>query len=109
MFVGMQLGGVLVVLAGVQVMTMRDFRMMRGLLMSARFVMLGGFAMMLGGMLMVMRRALMMLVDVVLVKVLTVHRSLPGLVDAGREHCRHSMKHLRPAFVSSRRLAAPRR
>ena len=44
-----QLGGFLMMLGGMQMMTVRHFRMMRRLLVMAGFVVLGGFAMMFRG------------------------------------------------------------
>ena len=58
--------GIIVVLGRLHVMTMRNFGMMRGLLVSARLVMLGGLMMMFGGLFMVMRRLFVMFVNVVL-------------------------------------------
>ncbi len=68
---------VLVVLGSVQVMPMSDLGMVRGLLVIACLVVPGSFTMMFGRMLMVMRGLLVMFMNVV-----TVHRSLPGLL-----HC----------------------
>jgi hypothetical protein len=76
----MQLGGFLMMLGGMQMMTVRYFRMMRRLLVMAGFVVLGGFAMMLCGLFVVMRGFLVMLVDLV-VQIL-VHRQLPGCCNA---------------------------
>jgi hypothetical protein len=70
---GVLLRRVVVVLDRVQVMAVSDLRMMRGLFVIAGFVVLRRLAMMLGRVLVVMRGFLMMLVDVV-----TAHRSLPG-------------------------------
>jgi hypothetical protein len=69
------LGGVLVMLDGVQMVAVRDLGMMCSLFMIAGFVMFGGFAMMLGSVLMMLRGMLVVLVNVVIV-----HRSLSGLL-----------------------------
>jgi len=75
------LGGVLVVLDGVQMMAVRDLGVMRSLFMIAGFVMLGGFAMMLGRVLMVLRGMLVVLMNLVIV-----HRSLSGFLERPK-HC----------------------
>ena len=79
------LGGVLMVLDGMQMVAVRDLRMMRGLFMIAGLMMLGGFAMMLG-------RVLMMICGmlVVLVNLVVVHGSLSGLLGKA-EALRRSM------------------
>jgi hypothetical protein len=79
---GVFLGGMLLVLDSMQMMTVRDLGMMRRLFMIAGFVMLGGFAMMLGRVL-VMRRGVL----VVLVNVVIVHRLLSGLDGEDTEDC----------------------
>jgi hypothetical protein len=92
---GVLLGGVLVMLHGVQVVAMRDVGMMRGLFVIARLMMLRRLAMVLGRMFMMMRGLLMMLVDVV-----TGHRSLPGCRLRWKiEASPGSMNHLRSKFV----------
>jgi hypothetical protein len=73
---GVHLRCVLVVLGGVQVMTMRHFGVMRRLFVVSGLVVLGGFAMVLGRVLVVVRGLVMMFVNVVIV-----HRSLPGTVS----------------------------
>lgn len=78
----MLFGGMLLVLDGMQMMTLRDLGMMRRLFMIAGFVMLGGFAMMLGRMLMMRRGVLVVLMNLVIV-----HSSLSGLDGKGSEHC----------------------
>jgi hypothetical protein len=60
---GVLLGRFVVMVGGMQRMTMRDFGMMRGLLVVAGLGMSGGFTMMLGGML-VMLGGLVMVIDV---------------------------------------------
>jgi hypothetical protein len=77
----MQLGGFLMMLAGMQMMTLRHFRMMRRLLVTAGFVVLGSFAMMFSRLLVMMRGLFAMLVDLVVVQIL-VHRRLPGCYNA---------------------------
>jgi len=79
---GVFLGGMLLVLDSMQMMTVRDLGMMRCLFMIAGLVMLGGFAMMLGRVLMMRRGVLVMLMNVVIV-----HSSLSGLDGKGTEHC----------------------
>jgi hypothetical protein len=66
------LGGVLLVLGSVQVMAVRDLRMMSGLFMIAGFMMFGCFAMVLGGVLMMLRGVLNLVI---------VHGSLSGLLE----------------------------
>jgi hypothetical protein len=58
--------GIVLVLGRLQVMTESDPGMVRGPLVIARFVVLGGFAMMFGGVLVVLRRMFVMFVDLVL-------------------------------------------
>jgi hypothetical protein len=58
--------GIVLVLSGFQVMAECNPRMMRGLLVIARFVMLGGLAMMFGSLVIVLRRLFVMLVNLVL-------------------------------------------
>jgi hypothetical protein len=70
---GVLFRGVLVVLYGVQVMSVSYLGMMRGLFVVAGFVVLGGLTVVLGRMLVMMGGFLVMLVDIV-----TVHGSLPG-------------------------------
>ena len=65
MFFRMLLCCILMVLDGVQVMTMCNLRMMRGLLMVARFVVLGGLTMMFGSVFMVLRCLFVMFVNLV--------------------------------------------
>jgi hypothetical protein len=77
----MQLGGFLMMLGGMQMMTVRHFRMMRRLLVMAGFVVLGGFAMMFCRLFVMMRGFFVMLVDLVVVQIL-VHRRLPGCCNA---------------------------
>jgi hypothetical protein len=64
---------VLVMLGGMQVMSVSYLRMMRGLFVITGLVVLCSLAMVLGCMLMVVRGLLVMLMNVVIV-----HRSLPG-------------------------------
>src|SRR6476620_3716631 len=85
---------------------MRHLRMMRRLAVIAGLVVLGGFAMMLGRLLVMMRGLFVVLVDLVVVQIFAVHRQL-RLLKCSREHCRASMKQLRPQFVSSRRFPQP--
>ena len=73
------LGGVLLVLGSVQVMAVRDLRMMSGLFMIAGFMMFGCFAMMLGRVLMMLRGVLVVLMNLVIV-----HGSLSGLLEKTR-------------------------
>jgi hypothetical protein len=61
------------VLAGVQGMPVRYFRMMRGFFVISGLVMFGGLAMMLRGVLVMLRGLFMMLMNIVL----TVHLGLP--------------------------------
>jgi hypothetical protein len=68
-------GGIVLVLGSFQVMTEGNPGMVRGFLVIARFVMLGGFAMMFGRLLIVLRRMFVMLVNLVLC-----HFVLPDLV-----------------------------
>ena len=82
MLFGVQLGGFVVMLGGVQVMPVRHAGMMRSLFVLAGFMVLRGFAVMFGRMLVVMRSLFVMLVNLVLVQVLAVHRRLPGCFDA---------------------------
>jgi hypothetical protein len=79
---GVLLGGMLLVLDGMQMMTLRDLGMMRRLFIIASFVMLGGFAMMLGRVLMMRRGVLVVLMNLVIV-----HSLLSGLDGKGSEHC----------------------
>jgi hypothetical protein len=74
---GVLLGRLVVMVVGMQRMSMRDFGVMRGLLVIAGLGMFGGFAMMLGRMLVVLGGLFMMLVNLVLVHIVTVHRRLP--------------------------------
>jgi hypothetical protein len=104
----MHLGRGVMVLAGAQVMAVRDLGMMRGLLVMTGLVMLGGLAVMLGGVVVVVRRTLVMLVDVMVVHILSVHRIAPWLLRCGRGPLTPTMNPLRPAFVSSGRAALPR-
>jgi hypothetical protein len=55
--------GMVLVLGGLQVMTICNPSVMRGLLMLARLVMLGGFTVMFGSVLVVLRCLFMMLMD----------------------------------------------
>ncbi len=96
-----------VVLGGVQVMPMSDLGTMCGLFVISGLVVLGGLAMVLGRMLMVIRGLLVVFVDIVFVKTLAIHRSLPFCSVVEPEHCRASMKHSARARVSSRRPALP--
>jgi len=73
------LGGVLVMLDGMQMVAVRDLGVMRGLFMIAGLVMFGGFAMMLGRILMMLRGMLVVLMDFVFV-----HGSLSGFIGKGR-------------------------
>ena len=73
------LGGVLLVLGSVQVMAVRDLRMMSGLFMIAGFMMFGCFAMVLGRVLMMLRGVLVVLMNLVIV-----HGSLSGLLEKTR-------------------------
>jgi hypothetical protein len=73
------LGGVLLVLGSVQVMAVRDLRMMSGLFVIAGFMMFGCFAMMLGRVLMMLRGVLVVLMNLVIV-----HGSLSGLLEKTR-------------------------
>jgi hypothetical protein len=75
--IGVLLRSVLVVLGGMQRMAVGYFGVMRGLLVIAGLGMFGGFAMMLGRMLVVLGGLFMMLVNLVLVHIVTVHRRLP--------------------------------
>jgi hypothetical protein len=59
-------GGVVLMLGGFEVMAERDPRMMRGLFMISRFVMLGSLAMMFGRLVIVLRCVFVMLVNFVL-------------------------------------------
>jgi hypothetical protein len=70
---GVLLRSVLVMLGRVQGMPMRDLGMVRRLLVISRFMVLGGLAMKLGRVLVVVRGILMVLMNLV-----TAHRSLPG-------------------------------
>jgi hypothetical protein len=63
---------------GMQMMSVGDLGMVRGLFVISGFVVLGGFAMMLGRMLVMVRGLLVMFMDVVFVEVMAVHRRLPG-------------------------------
>jgi hypothetical protein len=71
---GVHLRGMAVVLAGMQGMAVGDMRMVCGLFVISRLVMLGGFAMMSRRVLMMVRGHLMVFVNVVL----AVHDCLPG-------------------------------
>jgi hypothetical protein len=73
---GVLLRGVFVVLDGMHVMPMSDLGVMRRLFVIAGLVMLGSLAMMFGRMLVVVRGMLVMLVN--LVRLVAIHRSLPG-------------------------------
>jgi hypothetical protein len=73
------LGGVLVMLDGVQMVAVRDLGVMRSLFMIAGLVMFGGFAMMLGRILMMLRGMFVVLVNLVIV-----HGSLSGFIGKGR-------------------------
>lgn len=64
MRVGVLLGSVLMMLGGVQRMTMRDFGVMRGLFVIAILGVGGRFAVMLGRVFVMFRRLLVMLVNV---------------------------------------------
>ena len=77
MLLGVFLRCVVVVLGGVQHVTMSDFGMVRGLLVIAGLGVLGGLAMMLRGMIVVFRGLVMMVVDVMFVNIVTVHCYLP--------------------------------
>jgi len=63
---GMLPSGVALVLGSLQVIPESNPRMMGGLLVIARLVMLGGFAMVLGCLLIVLRRMFVMLMNLVL-------------------------------------------
>jgi hypothetical protein len=76
-----QLRCVLIVVGGMQVMPVSNFGMMRCFLVIARLVVLGGFTMVFRSMLVVVRGLFVMFVNVVLVQILVVHRSLPCLLD----------------------------
>ena len=82
MLFGVLLGGMLLVLDGVQMMTVRDLGMMRRLFVIAGLVMLGGLAMMLGRVLVMRRGVLVMLMNLVIVRSL-----LSGLDGKGTEDC----------------------
>jgi hypothetical protein len=70
---GVFLRSVLVVLGGVQRMSVRDLGMVRGLFVISGLVVLGGFAMVFGGMLVMVRGML-----VVLMNVVSAHGVLPA-------------------------------
>jgi hypothetical protein len=90
-FLGVLLRCVLMMVGGMQGMPVSHLGVMRRFFVISGLVMLGGFVMVLGRMLMVMRGLLMVLVDIV-----TVHRSLPcGLLRCKGEASPGSMKHLR--------------
>ena len=72
---------VLMMVGGMQVMPVSNLGMMRRLLVIARLMVLGGFAMVFGRMLVMVRSLFVMFVNVVLVQILVVHRSLPCLLD----------------------------
>lgn len=91
---GVLLGRVRVMIGRVQRVAVRDLGMMRGLLVIAGLVMLGGFAMMLGGMLVVMRGVLVMFVNLMIAHRF---RSLTGWKGAGASA--RSVNYLRRAFV----------
>jgi hypothetical protein len=74
---GVFLGRLVVMVIGVQRMSMRDFGVMRGLFVVAGLGMFGGFAMMFGRMLVMLGGLFVMFVNVVLVHIVTVHRRLP--------------------------------
>ena len=93
--VGVLLGGVLLVLDGVQMVAVRDLRMVRGLFMVAGFVMFGRFAMMLGRVLVMVGGVLVMLMNLVIV-----HSSVSGLMGKA-EALRHSMNLFRRRCVRS--------
>ena len=78
---GVQLGGFLMMLGGMHMVTVRHIRMMRRLLVMAGFVMLGGLTMMFCSLLVMMRGFFVMLVDLVVVQILAVRRLLPGCCD----------------------------
>ena len=65
--------GIVLVLSSLQVMTERNPGVMRGFLVIARFVMLGGLAMMFGSVFVMLCRLFVMLVNLVLC-----HSSLPA-------------------------------
>jgi hypothetical protein len=67
--------GIVLVLGRLQVVTESNPGMMRGLLVIAGFMMLGGFTMMFGSLLIVLRRMFVMLVNLVLC-----HFVLPDLI-----------------------------
>jgi hypothetical protein len=73
-----------VMLGGMQVMTVSDLGMVRGLFVIAGFVVLGGFTVVLCCMLVVIGSVL-----VVFVNLVAFHRLLPGCSDARPEHCRN--------------------
>ena len=73
------LGGVLLVLGGVQMMAVRDLGIMGGLFMIAGFMMFGCFAMMLGRVLMMLRGVLVVFMNLVIV-----HSALSGLLGKVR-------------------------
>jgi hypothetical protein len=76
-------GGVVLVLGGFQVMTEGNPGMVRGLLVIARFVMLGGLAMMFGSVFVMLRCLFVMLVNLVLC-----HSVLPNVSWLQeRAHC----------------------
>jgi hypothetical protein len=75
---GVLLGRLIVMVIGMQRMSVRDFGMMRGLFVVAGLGMFGGFAMMLGRMLVVLGGLFVMFVDVVFVHIMIVHRRLPA-------------------------------
>jgi hypothetical protein len=77
-----QLGGILMMLGGMQMVAVRDFRVMGGLFVFAGLVVLGSLAMMLGRLLVVMRGFFVVLVDIAVVQILAVHRRLPGCGNA---------------------------
>jgi hypothetical protein len=77
------LGGVLVMLDGMQMVAVRDLGVMRSLFVIAGFVMFGRFAMMLGRVLMMLRGMFVVLVNLVIV-----HSSLSGSHWERPKHCR---------------------
>ena len=81
MFFSMLLCCILMVLDGVQVMTLCNLRMMRGLLMVARFVVLGGLTMMFGSVFMVLRCLFVMFVNLVFC-----HSALPEVSCFRKRH-----------------------
>jgi hypothetical protein len=83
---GVLLGRLVVMVVGMQRMSMRDFGVVRGLFMVAGLGMFRGFAMMLGGVLVMLGGLFMMLVNLVFMHIVTVHRRLPVHLLAMPEH-----------------------